>query len=82
MYELWYGISSIVLGVALFVPVRGIIYSMSYNRFVAKRKKHPTDDEAKALKKRSGIVAGIIAVTFAFVFAKVIMFKYFGAAGR
>ncbi len=82
MYELWYGISSIVLGAALFIPVRGIIYSMTYNRFVAKSKKQPTEDEAKALKKRSGIIAGIIAMTFAFVFAKVIMFKYFGAAGR
>ncbi len=82
MYELWYGISSIVLGAALFVPVRGIIYSMAYNRFVAKRKKHPTEVEAMAIKKRSGIIAGIIAFTFAFIFAKVVIFKNFGAVGR
>lgn len=82
MYEIWYGISAMVLGAALFVPVRGLIYSMSYNRFVSKTKKQPTDDEARALKKRSGIIAGIISITFAFIFAKVVMFKYFGAAGR
>ena len=82
MYELWYGISSIVLGAVLFFPLRKIIYGMTFNRFVAKSKKQPTEQEAKALKKRSSIIAGIIAMTFGFIYAKVVMFKYFGAAGR
>ncbi len=82
MYELWYGISSFVLGVVLFFPLRKIIYGMTYNRFVAKNKKQPTDQEAQTLKKRSNIIASIIAVTFAFVYAKVVMFKYFGVPGR
>jgi hypothetical protein len=82
LYELWYGISSIVLGALLFIPMRKIIYAMTYNRFVAKKKKQPTDAEAQKMQKRCNIIAAIASITFAFLFNKFMMFKYFGSSGR
>ena len=82
MYEIWYGITSIIFGALLFIPMRKIIYSMAYNRYTSKNKKEPTDEQAKAIKKRSDLIAGILSITFAFIYNKVVMFKYFGVGGR
>jgi hypothetical protein len=53
----------------------------SANRFARREKRSPTDEEMEALRKRTTILAAIIAITFAFFYNKFVMVKFFGAAG-
>ena len=75
---LWYGITSFILGVVLFFPLRKIILAMSVNRMARKEKREVTEAEVARIKKRVTVIAAIIAVTFAFIYNRVVMFKYFG----
>ena len=74
---LWYGITSFILGIVLFFPLRKIILAMSVNRLARKEKREVTEDEIARVKKRVTVIAAIIAITFAFVYNRVVMFKYF-----
>jgi hypothetical protein len=78
MQELWYGITSIAFGTLLFFPVRKVLMVIMANRDFAKKKEALTDEEMGAIKKKAGITSGIIAFTFAFVYNKVVMVKFFG----
>ena len=75
---LWYGITSFILGVVLFFPLRKIILAMSVNRMARKEKREVTEAEVARIKKRVTVIAAIIAVTFAFIYNRVVMFNYFG----
>jgi hypothetical protein len=81
MAELYYGITSFILGLALFFPLRKFMLASSANRFARKEKRQPTDEEMAALRKRTTILAAVIAITFAFFYNKFIMMKFFGTAG-
>ena len=74
---LWYGITSIVLGVLLFFPVKKIVLAMSVNRHINKVKREITAEETVILTKKATIIAAIIAVTCAFVYNKVLLLKFF-----
>jgi len=81
MAELYYGITSLILGVILFFPLRKFMLATSANRFARKEKRVPDEAEMEALKKRTTIIAAIIAITFAFFYNKFIMMKFFGSMG-
>ncbi len=74
----WYGVSSFIFGLVLFFPLRKFLYALSANRSTAKLKRQLTEEEAEKLKRKSYIIAGIIAVTFAFIYNKIIMIRFMG----
>ncbi|MGD2080127.1 MAG: hypothetical protein PVG55_04145 [Nitrospirota bacterium] len=78
---IWYGATSFILGLILFFPTRKLISSIGINRFQRKENREATAEEAAAIRRRSTYIAAVVALTFAFVYNRVIMFKYFGGAG-
>jgi len=81
MSELWYPVTSAVFGVALYFPLRKFMFALNTNRAVRKKGGALTDVEMEALRKKNNILAAIIAVTFAFVYNKIVMIKFFGTIG-
>lgn len=78
---IWYGATSFALGLLLFFPTRKLISSIAINRFQRKEDREATAEEAVAIRKRATYIAAVVALTFAFIYNRVIMFKYFGGAG-
>lgn len=79
---LWYGITSVLLGVLLFFPVRKFMLVLRVNRFQGKNKRELTAEEMVVLKKKVSVTAALIAVTFAFLYNKVLIFKFFSGGIR
>lgn len=79
---IWYGATSVLLGIILFFPVRKVILAMNVNRHQSKTKQPITEEELEVLKKKATIIAAIICMTFAFLYNKVIMLKFFGPVSR
>ncbi len=75
MQTVWYGISSFVFGVLLFFPVRKLMLSVSINRLQRKVNRAATDVEREALRKRVTPIAAALAITFAFIYNKVLILK-------
>jgi hypothetical protein len=75
MFELYYGITSIILGVALFFPVRKFMLAIGANRKSMKLKRELTEEEVMQIRKKVGIYAAIISITFAFMFNKVVLLR-------
>ena len=78
MQTVYYGISSLLLGILLFFPVRRFMLAMSINRHQRKVKREATVEEQDLLRKKVTPLAAAIAVTFAFLFQKVLLMKFFG----
>lgn len=74
---LWYGLTSVALGVLLFFPVKKIILALSVNRHIDKLKRELTPEETAVLTRKAAIAAAIIAVLFSFVYNKVLLLKFF-----
>ena len=78
MNELWYPITSVVFGVALYFPLRKFMLALNANRAARKKGSALTEEEMAALAKKNNIVAAIVAITFAFIYNKIVMIKFFG----
>lgn len=74
---IWYGLSSALLGVLLFFPMRKMIIGMQVGRIRQREKREPDAEELRHLQRRAGLWAAIIAMTFAFFYNKFIMVKFF-----
>ncbi len=73
----WYGLSSFILGVLLFFPLRKFILSISINRHQRKAQAAITDDVRQRLKQRVYVIAAIVSMTFAFLYTRVVVRKFF-----
>lgn len=78
---IWYAVSSIILGLLLYFPVRRFIYAISINRLQRKENREATEKEKSEIRKRANLIAAVIAFTFAFLYNRVLMAKYFGQGG-
>lgn len=81
MYTVWYGATSLVFGILLFFPVRKLMLAMSINKLQRRENREATEEEKARLKKKVTPIAAAIAVTFAFIYNKVVMLKLMGPAG-
>ena len=81
MNELWYPVTSVVFGVALYFPMRKFMLALNANRAAKKKGSVLTDEEMATLKKKNYIIAAIISITFAFIYNKIVMIKFFGGVG-
>lgn len=77
MFISWFGISSFILGVLLFFPVRKLVLGLNVNRLQFKLKREINDQELDNLKKKVAVIAAVISMTFAFFYNKLIVVKYF-----
>jgi len=64
----WYGITSALLGVLLFFPIRKVILALNVNRLQNKEKRPITDEELATLKRKITVIAAVICMTFAFLY--------------
>ncbi len=78
MFTTYYGITSVIFGLLLFFPMRKFIFALSLNKLQRKENRAATIDEREKIRGRSTILAVIISLTFAFIYNKVIMVKFFG----
>lgn len=78
MYTVWYGVTSLIFGILLFFPVRKLMLAVSVNRLQRKENREATEEEKARLKKKVTPIAAAIAVTFAFIYNKVILLKLVG----
>lgn len=75
-----YNLSSILLGVLLFFPIRKMVLGMQVNRLQTREKRDIRSEELAALKKRVTVITAIIAVTFSFVYNKILIYKIYGGS--
>ena len=64
----WYGLSSFILGLVLFLPVRKLILAVSVNRYQRRTQEAITAEALEKLKQRNSVVAAIVSMTFAFLY--------------
>ncbi len=76
-YVIWYGVTSFILGLLLFFPMRKFMTAMGVNKLQRRENRAATEEEKASIRRRASLYAAIISVTFAFLYNKVIMFKYF-----
>ena len=57
---------TLALALALFYPVRQLIWVLQMRR--ARKKREPDEAEARRLKKRAGFTAALLCFVFAFVY--------------
>ncbi len=55
-----------LLALALFLPVRSLIYTLYVRRMM--RKEEPSESDMKRLKKRAGVTAGLLCFVFAVLY--------------
>jgi hypothetical protein len=77
MITIWYGATSFLFAALLFFPVRKMLMSININRFQKKNKRMITEEEVQRLRKKVNIVAALISVTFAFLYNKYMVVKFF-----
>ena len=65
---IWFWATTGVLATLLFFPVRKLIWVSRVRRLERKNKRPSTPEEKEQLRNRSRIIAGIIAITFSFLF--------------
>lgn len=73
----WYGLSSFILGLLLFFPLRKFILSMSINRHQRRTQEAASDEVLEKLKQKVYLIAAIISMTFAFFYTRVVIMKWF-----
>ena len=76
----WYGLSSVLLGVILYFPIRKFIMGMMINKQQRKLNRELTEEEREPIRRKAYISAAIVAMTFAFLYNRYIM-KAFLVAG-
>ncbi|UCE79476.1 MAG: hypothetical protein JSV13_02260 [Nitrospiraceae bacterium] len=74
---IWYWISSLILAALLYRPVKKFIYVSRVRRAEKKLKRETTEAERKEMEKKAIPLSVAIAVTFSFIFNKIILIKYF-----
>ena len=77
----WYGASSLLFGLILFLPTRKFILAVSVNKHQRKVKRDLTEDELLRLRKKINLIAAVLSMTFAFLYNRFILFKFFGFGG-
>jgi hypothetical protein len=80
MLTIWYGFSSVLLGILLFFPVRKFILTLNINRLQSKTNREITAEELEVLQKKGTVIAAVISITFAFFYTKLVLLKFIAPA--
>ena len=74
---IWYMISSILMAVILFRPVKKLIFTQKVRKDMRKLKRELTEAEKKEIEKKIIPMTAFIVVTFAFIFNKILISNSF-----
>ena len=74
----WYGLSSFLLGLLLFWPLRKLILALSISRHQRRIQADIDAADRERLRQRVTWVAAFIAMTFAFLYNHFIFFRSVG----
>jgi len=74
---IWYWLSSMILAALLYRPVKKIIYVGRVRKFERRVKRESTEEERMAIEKKTIPIVVVLVITFAFLFNKIVMGKYF-----
>ena len=66
--QIWYLFGILVLALALFFPLRNIIWVLSVRRLERKTESSLDEAEQKAQRQRAGFIAVLVAVVFSAAF--------------
>ena len=69
----WFWITTWLLAILLYFPVHRLIWVMRVRRLEARTGSKPTDEEVETLRVKTRIVAGLIVLTFAYLFNHVVL---------
>ena len=68
----WFWTTTWLLAILLYFPVHRLIWIMRVRRLEARTGNKPADEEVEALRIKTRLVAGIIVITFAYLFNHVV----------
>jgi len=74
---IWYWISSIILAIVIFRPVKKYILTQRVNKSERKLKRQLTEEERKVLEKRTIPMTAFIVVTFSLLFNRILIGKFY-----
>ncbi len=72
---------TIVLGLALFWPIRNLIWVLSVRREQARTGDTPDEARRRALKMRASVTAGLLSFVFAVIYVQVLFGSLYGNPG-
>lgn len=73
----WTWVSSLILAALLYKPVKNLIYVGRVRKLERTLKRESTEDERKAMEKKTIPLVVVLVITFSFLFTKVLVGKYF-----
>jgi hypothetical protein len=74
---IWYLISSIIMAVILYKPIRKLIFVQMVRKAERKLKKDLSEEERNKILKKIIPVTAFIVVTFSFIFNKILIHNSF-----
>jgi heme/copper-type cytochrome/quinol oxidase subunit 2 len=75
--RIWYWISSFILAILLYFPVKKFIFVQRVRRTERKQNRELSEEERGEIARRVIPAAVFIALAFAFLFNKVLILKYY-----
>jgi hypothetical protein len=69
----WFWITTWLLAALLYFPVHRLIWVMRVRRLEARTGNKATDEEVEALRVKTRLVAGLIVLTFGYLFNHVVL---------
>ncbi len=69
----WFWITTWLLAILLYFPVHRLIWVMRVRRLEARTCNKPSGEEVEALRLKTRIGAGLIVLTFAYLFNHVVL---------
>lgn len=76
-FFVWYWLSSLFLAIVLFRPVKKLVFVQRVRKAERKLSRELNEEERNDLEKRTVPVAVIIVLTFALLFNRVLMGKFY-----
>lgn len=77
-FVVWYGLSSFLLGLLLFWPLRKFILALSVNRYQRRTQETMSAEAFAQLRHKVSLIAAVVSMTFAFLYNRFVLFHYFG----
>ena len=69
----WFWITTWLLAILLYFPVHRLIWVMRVRRLETRTGAKATEEEVTALRLKTRLVAGLIVITFAYLFNHVVL---------
>ncbi|MBF0287264.1 MAG: hypothetical protein HQM14_05540 [SAR324 cluster bacterium] len=70
---MWYWGTSFVLAFLLYFPLNKLVFTIQIRKIQRQLGRFTTDEENEKQKRRAKLVAGIIAITFSFMFNRTLL---------